>query len=212
MHPLVQQLFGAAAITLGVGLVWRFAARRRSLPCPAWLGWLLENPYMDTVAGSSLLVERLDLAPGMRVLDVGCGPGRLALPVAERIGPEGEVVALDTSAEMLSRLEERRLARGLSNVRAVRAKIEEGPITRDYFDRALLVTVLGEIPDRDGALAAIYAALKPGGLLSVTEVLPDPHYQRLALVRHLAEAAGFSYQAVLGGGLAYTANFAKPVG
>ena len=54
------------------------------------------------------------------------------------------------------------------------------------FDRALLVTVLGEIPDRDAALRAIFDALKPGGILSITEILRDPHYQRRTTVLRLA--------------------------
>lgn len=53
------------------------------------------EPAVRRLPGGVLL-DRLDLAPapGMRVLDAGCGPGRLAIPAARRVGPGGEVVAL----------------------------------------------------------------------------------------------------------------------
>jgi len=42
----------------------------------------------------------LELEPGMAVLDAGCGPGRLAIPIARQVGPQGEVVAMDIQAGM----------------------------------------------------------------------------------------------------------------
>lgn len=51
------------------------------------------------------------------------------------------------------------------------------------FDYALLVAVLGEIPDRATGFRRIFAALKPGGILSITEGIVDPHDQRRAAVR-----------------------------
>lgn len=79
-----------------------------------------------------------------------------------------------------------------------------------HFDRAWLVTVLGEIPDKESALAHIYRALKPGGTLSIAEVLPDPHYQRRATVLRLAQSAGFEPVQHWSNRLAYTQNFVKP--
>ncbi len=61
------------------------------LTLPPWLDWLLENRYTEAVASGRTLLDRLSLQPDMKVLDVGCGPGRLALPAAEQVGPDGEV-------------------------------------------------------------------------------------------------------------------------
>ena len=103
----------------------------------------------------------------MRVLDAGSGLGRLTIPAGERVGPSGEVVALDVQDGMVARVRRRVAERGCANVRAVLGDIESGLGRADIgvgrFDRALLVAVLGEVPDREGAMRALHAALAPGG-------------------------------------------------
>ena len=205
----------AAAAVVVAGLLagslwWRSASRRRQLPCPAWLGWLLTNPYTSAVAGSATVLDRLLLQPGMRVLDVGAGPGRLTIPAAERVGPAGEVVALDVQQAMLAQVRAAAAKRGLANIQTVHGSMESAALPIATFDRALLVTVLGEIPDRQAALSALRSALRPGGLLSVTEMLPDPHYQSRRTVRHFAEAAGFQHERTYGSWIAFTMNFRAP--
>jgi len=202
---------GLVAVLVGVLLWWRYAARRRALPCPAWLAWLLTDSWAaGGGAGSARILDRLDLAPGMQVLDVGCGPGRVSIPAARRVAPGGQVLALDMQAAMLKKLEQRAATQGVANIQTVEGAIEQAALEPDRFDRALLVAVLGEVPDREAALRGIYAALKPGGILSVTEVLVDPHYQRRATLLRLAEAAGFGPGRYFGGGLGYTLHLVKP--
>jgi ubiquinone/menaquinone biosynthesis C-methylase UbiE len=147
----------------------------------------------------------------MQVLDVGCGPGRLTIPIAERIAPDGEIVAMDIQPGMLSRVLQKAQAASLRNVRMLEAGVGDGRLRRGQFDRALLVTVLGEVPNREGALQEIFDALKPGGLLSVTEVIFDPHFQSRATVRRLGTAAGFGEKACFGGRFAFTLILEKPV-
>ena len=77
---------------------------------------------------------------------------------------------------MLARVRKKIEASGLQNVKFVHAGLGEGKLPAAYFDRAVLVTVLGEIPDRESALKEIYSALKLDGMLSVTEVILDPHF------------------------------------
>jgi 2-polyprenyl-3-methyl-5-hydroxy-6-metoxy-1,4-benzoquinol methylase len=74
---------------IGLSIIGLLRQRRRPIPTPSRLTFLFENPLVEAFAGSELLVERLGLAPGMRVLDAGCGPGRLTIPVAKALGPSG---------------------------------------------------------------------------------------------------------------------------
>jgi len=191
------------AITLCV--VWRVA----SLPCPWWLVPVLENPYFQVVAGAELLMDRAGIGPGMAVLDAGCGPGRMTVPMSARVGDAGRIVALDRQPRMLQRLQERVADRSLGNVETVLGKLGEGLLPAAAFDVAVLVTVLGEIPDKVGALVEIRDALRSGGVLSVTEVLPDPHYQSLTRVRALAAAAGLREERLFRGWAGYTVNLVR---
>lgn len=194
-----------------VALAWRMASNRQSLPCPSWLGWMVEmdNPFTETNR-ASVIVRLLKLQPGMKVLDAGCGPGRLAIPSAQAIGPQGELTALDLQAGMLARTQEKARAAGLSNLRFVQAGLGEGKLEKEYYDRALLVTVLGEIPNQEAALKEIFSALKPGGLLSVTEVIFDPHFQSRETVQRVAGFIRFQEKGFFGKRLAYTMHFEKP--
>jgi hypothetical protein len=134
--------------------------RRRPIPHPPPLTFLFENPIVEAFVGPATLIERLHLAPGMRVLDAGCGPGRLTVPLARAVGEDGEVVAL--------------------------------------------------VRGREAAVRELYAALRPGGILSVTEIFGDPDYRRPATVRREVEVAGFRLVERHGGFPAYTLNFRKP--
>jgi ubiquinone/menaquinone biosynthesis C-methylase UbiE len=206
-------LIGSGLIGLGllVAGVWRLASRRQTLPCPAWLGWMVEldNPFTKTNR-ASVIIGHLGLQPGMTVLDAGCGPGRLAIPAAKGVGPRGEVVAIDVQPGMLARAREKARAANLDNIRFRRIEIGAGKLEHGKYDRALLVTVLGEIPDQETAVKEIFDALKPGGILSVTEVIFDPHFQTRGTVLKIASAAGFQEQAFFGNRIAFTLHLIKP--
>jgi ubiquinone/menaquinone biosynthesis C-methylase UbiE len=184
--------------------------RRRPIPHPPPLTFLFENPLVGAFVGPERLVERLEVAPGMRVLDAGCGPGRLTIPLARAVGPGGEVIALDSQREMLDKLEKRIADEGIINVRPLQAGLGEGALREGGFDRVLLAMVLGEVRDRRAATRELYAALKPGGVLSVTEIFGDPDYRRPVTVRSEVEAAGFRFVRQFGGFPAYTLNFERP--
>ena len=98
---------------------------------------------------------------------------------------------------------------GLENIRIVNAGAGSGKTDKNYFDRALLVTVLGEIPNKHEALREIYNSLKEGGILSVTELIPDPHYTTIKRVRTLCRDAGFKEIDSFGNWVAFTINFIK---
>jgi ubiquinone/menaquinone biosynthesis C-methylase UbiE len=202
---------GLVCFIVIANVAWRFASRRFALPCPVWLRWLVEfdSPLAKTYR-SEAIIRHLGLQPGMRVLDVGCGPGRVAIPAAKQVGSQGEVIAIDVQPGMIGRAREKAQAAGLSNIRFLQFAMGQGKLDVPPADRAMLVTVLGEIPDRQAAVSQIFEALRPGGVLSVTETLFDPHYQSRRTITKLACAAGFQEKAYFGNCLAFTINFEKP--
>lgn len=210
MNAITVTLLSLLLIVL-IAIVWRFSSRRQSLPCPVWLRWLVEldNPFTKTNR-SAFIVETLELKEGMQVMDAGCGPGRLTVPLAKAVGENGQVVALDIQQGMLDRAKAKTGAAGLTNVEFVEAALGTSTLPENRFDRAVLVTVLGEIPDREAAFTELYRALKPGGILAVVEVIFDPHFQSRNSVTELAVSAGFQERAFFGHSLAYVIHFKKP--
>jgi ubiquinone/menaquinone biosynthesis C-methylase UbiE len=209
----IQFGLGGAVFLVFVAIVWRLSSRRTSIPCPSWLAWMVEldNPFAKDHNAASI-VRRLGCERGHAVLDAGCGPGRLTIPLAKAVGPDGEVVAVDIQPAMLHRAREKARMAGLTNIRFVETTIGPGTLGTERFDRAVLVTVLGEIPDRLVALQEIFHAMRPGGILSVTEIVFDPHYQKRETVLDLAVSAGFREKKFFGNRLAYTLHLEKPTG
>lgn len=193
-----------------IGIVISIAWRRDAIPCPPWLAWMVEmdNPFTE-VNRAKTIVALLGVTPGMKVLDAGCGPGRLTLPLSEAVGAQGEVTALDIESQMLEKVRGKSDAAGRRNITYLHAALGEGKLPRDYFDRAILVTVFGEIPDKESALKEINRALKPDSVLSITEVIFDPHFYQREAVLKVAEAAGFREKNFYGKKLAYTLHLVK---
>jgi len=203
-------LVGLILLIVLLALAWRFASSRTSIPCPVWLSGLLEWEHPFTgVNRARVIVQHLNLQPGMKVLDLGCGPGRLTIPIAEQLGPQGGVVAVDTQVGMLRQAQEKSQAAKLNNIQFLQAGAGEGKLAHSQFDRAIMVTVLGEIVDQEAALREIYGSLKPGGLLSVTETVFDPHFQRRDAVLSLARKVGFVEREFYGNRFVFTLNLEK---
>jgi ubiquinone/menaquinone biosynthesis C-methylase UbiE len=199
------------ALFLAFHLAWRFASRRWSLPCPTVLSWAVDGRLVDAVAGTQATLDRLGLAPGMTVVEIGPGPGRLLLPAARRVLPGGKAIGVELQAGMLDKLRRKMAENDPGNVELIHADATQPVLSPACADVVYLCTVLGEIPDRATALANCFAALKPGGRLSVTEMIGDPHYQSRLKVRELAEGVGFESEEITGNWRRYTANFRKPL-
>lgn len=107
---------------------------------------------------------------GQRVLDLAAGTGDLALLLADRVGPAGEVWLCDVNNSMLALGRDHLTDRGIAgNVRYVQADAESLPFRGDYFDCVTIAFGLRNVTDQHAALAAMFRVLKPGGQLVVLE-------------------------------------------
>ncbi len=187
--------------------VWRRFHGRGAYPHQ--LAFLLLIPLRRLILSPRALVARLHLRDDARVLELGPGPGYFSVEVARSV-PRGHLVLVDVQIEMLQKARRRITRARLRNASFVRAEAGALPFAAGSFDVAFLVAVLGEVPDAASCLDAIRRSLRPGGLLSVTEVAGDPDAMTEAEVSSLAGTLSFEHVETLpvrGGG--FTANFRK---
>ncbi len=117
--------------------------------------------------------RRAGFTVGQTILDIGCGPGHASLDLAEIVGPEGRVVALDRSRRFLDALEGARRHRGLANITAHEIDLDEEALPPGQADAAWSRWVFAFMKRPRDLMARVAAALKPGGVLVMHEYL---HY------------------------------------
>src|SRR6516162_8074311 len=114
MATVAYILLGLVGLIGLVAVIWRVGSRRRSVPCPVWLRWLVEldNPFTKTNR-AAVIVERLQFEP------------------------RGEVVAMDIQAGMLRRAREKAAAANLANIQFLEGGLGGGKLGRNRFDRSV---------------------------------------------------------------------------
>lgn len=115
----------------------------------------------DVVKQREHAVQRLSPQPRERVLDIGCGPGLTTLALADAVGPQGLVQAVDISEPMLA-LARNRCAEH-AQVTFERQDVTRLPYTDNAFDIALATQVYEYLPDIDHALCELRRVIRPGG-------------------------------------------------
>ena len=185
----------------------RLVRKLRPFPMPAVAAQFLDLPVRRLVTDPAVIMERVGLRSGMRVLELGPGPGFFTPEAARRVGPEGRLDCVDIEPALVRKLQAKVRRLGLDNVEVRVADACALPFDDDTFDLVFPISVLGEVPDRVGALRETRRVLRPGGVLSVTEFLPDPDYSLRRTVVRWAEAAGFELAEGHGNLFCYTLNF-----
>lgn len=126
---------------------------------------IYQNP--DIVEQRRVTLERLALKAGDHVLDIGCGPGLLAMDMAERVGPSGHVLGIDPSADMRVIAENR--CTGTAWITIQDGDAIDLPCGDGSMDVVIATQVYEFVPDIEKALSEAHRVLKPGGKLAIID-------------------------------------------
>lgn len=113
-------------------------------------------------------VDRLDLQPGARVLDVCCGSGASALAAAEKVGPGGSVLGIDLAERLLERARAKAAERDLPQAEFRLGDMLDLGLPPAHFDAVICVFGIFFVPDMAVAVRALWRATRPGGTLAIT--------------------------------------------
>ncbi len=110
---------------------------------------------------------------GETVLDVGSGAGVDAIIAARAVGPEGRVIGVDMTPEMLDAARQNADRMGLANIEFREGLVERLPIDAESIDLVISNGVLNLMVDKHGAYRQVARALKPGGRFQIADICVD---------------------------------------
>jgi predicted methyltransferase len=149
------------------------------------------------------IIAVLGLREGMAVADVGAGTGLFTLPLAERVGPEGTVYAVDVQPYFLEHIGKKARQAKLDNVRLVRAEQGASGLPEASVDLVIMIDTYHHVEQPAAYLASLAAALRPGGRLFVVDYVAIEGRSEPWLLEHVRatpaefraelEGAGFRF-------------------
>lgn len=151
------------------------------------IAWL-ERIEREQEERLTLLVESLDLEPGMVVADIGAGSGVISAMIADRIGPDGKVLAVDIQQEMLDALAERCAKSGITNIEGILGTVQSPKLKPASVDLAIMVDVYHEFDFPYEMLKEIARSLKPGGRVVFVEYRKEDPLVPIKEVHKMSEA------------------------
>jgi ubiquinone/menaquinone biosynthesis C-methylase UbiE len=119
-----------------------------------------------------IVVGQFGVQPAMRIADFGCGAGHIGLIVAQKVGPEGKVIAIDILEDKLESIRARAKAIGLENLETVRANLEvlgSTGLPDASQDMVILANILFQSPKKADIIKEATRVTKAGGKVVVVE-------------------------------------------
>jgi len=132
----------------------------------------LPDAAVESFAGVADPFALRPLRWGERVVDAGSGGGFDCFVAARQVGPEGHVVGIDMTAEMLERARDTARTLNLANVEFREGLLESLPIEDGWADVAISNGVINLCADKPGVFSELYRALRPGGHLQFGDIAP----------------------------------------
>jgi arsenite methyltransferase len=120
-----------------------------------------------------------ELLPGEVVLDLGSGGGIDCFVAAKKVGPEGRVIGLDMTPEMVKLARGNAKKVGATNVEFRYGEMEEIPLPDESVDVIISNCVINLSPDKDAVFGEAYRVLRPGGRISVSDIVIDGELPRV---------------------------------
>ena len=127
---------------------------------------LLQGRLYDSYTEHALRLP--GLRPGMRVLDIGCGPGDVSFVAARLVGPAGTVLGIDAAPAMVELARARAAERGLSTVHFTRTAIDAIALD-EPVDAVVGRLILMHLPDPAATLRHLSSLVRPGGVMAFSE-------------------------------------------
>ena len=196
-------------------LFWVFVLARiiRKLyrfPIPSFLTSLIDNPIRRRfIQKPEKIAERMNLKPGMIVIEIGPGKGSYTKVVAEKVLPTGTVYAIDIKESVIIRLKKRIEKEKIPNIVPMVADVYNLLFEDNSVDRIFAVACLPEIPKPIQALQEFKRILKSNGIISFSELLIDPDYPLRRTEKKWARKAGLKFIEAFGNFFVYQLNFGK---
>ena len=135
-----------------------------------WLDGLPEGS-IESFAGTGNPFSLGALAPGERVVDIGCGAGIDSLIAARMVGPQGGVIGVDMTPSMLDKA--RAGAKGMDHVEFLLGFGEELPVPDGWADVVISNGVVNLMPDKLEAFTEMARVLRSGGRIQIGDILVD---------------------------------------
>ena len=130
----------------------------------------MPDAAVESFAGVGNPFSLQPLSPGEKVVDIGSGGGFDVFIAAQQIGPEGQVVGIDMTQEMLDKSRQTATEMGLSNVEFREGLIEEMPVEDGWADVVISNGVINLCADKELIFDEIRRVLKPGGRLQFADI------------------------------------------
>lgn len=130
----------------------------------------LPDAAVESFAGVGNPFVLRTLRAGERVIDVGSGGGFDTFMAADQVGPEGHVIGVDMTEEMLQKATRAAADLGLDHVEIREGYAEDLPVEDGWADTVISNGVINLCPDKQAAFAEIFRALRPGGWLQFADI------------------------------------------